>query len=297
MWERFITWFDKQSWGRLSLYASLFFLSLSLIGKVFFAEPAILYFLVMGIILCAPFLFSSRLIWKYTRGRERILSGILILSWLWWIPFFVLWFLGRIFPKYDWHCQLTAWGETSQTIGAYIPNFDIAQAFLVPVVLTLAVLLFSKFLFSDSRAREPLVIVLVFLVLAYIFLSGIRDVRSTGRDSRRIADLRNAQNALEVYYVRTGAYPNAGSYGEMESLIEDQLGTSPHHDPLCPRGDCVSERPQKPWVDYQFSIDPTLENYALGARLEQCDHYALESDIDGTVYGINCDDPVYCITF
>jgi len=54
---------------------------------------------------------------------------------------------------------------------------------------------------------EMLVVVAVIGLLASLILVGLSDFRTRGRDTRRIADIKEVQNGLEVYYMKNGTYP------------------------------------------------------------------------------------------
>lgn len=54
---------------------------------------------------------------------------------------------------------------------------------------------------------EVLVVVTIIGILASITLLGLGPARRSAQDARRIADLRNVQSALEVYFNQVGNYP------------------------------------------------------------------------------------------
>lgn len=56
---------------------------------------------------------------------------------------------------------------------------------------------------------ELLVVVAVIGILASVILVGVASFRGRGRDSRRIGDLRQLQNALELCFSKVGSYPAA----------------------------------------------------------------------------------------
>lgn len=67
---------------------------------------------------------------------------------------------------------------------------------------------------------ELLVVVAIIGVLSSVVLASLSDARSSARDARRMADLRNMQTALELYYNDHDKYPgetwcdsSIGSYG------------------------------------------------------------------------------------
>lgn len=139
---------------------------------------------------------------------------------------------------------------------------------------------------------ELLVVVAVITILATALLVGFGGARARGRDARRVSDMRNVQNILELYYAKNGYYPNVTTgdcptrwtaltnavtgAGVATKLPTDPL---PGHEQYC----------------YASSAASVSQNYTLRAKLENDDHAALNDDIDGTSNGIGCDDPYYCV--
>jgi len=134
---------------------------------------------------------------------------------------------------------------------------------------------------------EMLIVITIIAILASLILVGMGGARAKTRDSRRIADLHNVMNALELYYARYSYYPDASDWGTLTNA-------------LTTGGVGVSRIPQDPLntspsaKSYYYGVSTDGQDYALGADLETEDS-ALNSDIDGIVYGISCDDPTYCI--
>jgi prepilin-type N-terminal cleavage/methylation domain-containing protein len=54
---------------------------------------------------------------------------------------------------------------------------------------------------------ELLIVIAIIGILASVVLVGIGPAQRSGRDARRIADLRQIQNALELYKSANGQYP------------------------------------------------------------------------------------------
>jgi len=144
---------------------------------------------------------------------------------------------------------------------------------------------------------EMLIVITIIALLASLILVGMGGARQKARDARRIADLHNVQNALELYFSKNGMYPT--SIANWDALITALTGA----------GVGISQVPKDPLNNttyyYRYGADSTGTDYVLGAQLEQCD-IALKSDTDGTVYSIDCSDnnatcantdtsKVYCI--
>jgi len=138
---------------------------------------------------------------------------------------------------------------------------------------------------------ELLIVVAILGLLASIVLVGMGGARARARDARRISDLRETQNALELYYSATGYYPN---------VLANLTGGNPDIG--------IKKLPKDPSSnsDYAYVVNGNNNSthYVLGANLEQ-KNPALVDDIDNVdlvnygVAGIFCDDSgvdlYYCV--
>lgn len=137
---------------------------------------------------------------------------------------------------------------------------------------------------------ELLVVVAIIGLLASIVLVGLGAFRGRARDARRIADLRQTQNSLELFYTRNVAYPTVSGTNSWQSLSTALTGagigvTSVSNDPLSPT------------QTYEYGVSADRQSYVLSAQFEDAGNPALNDDPDGVVYGVNCDDPKYCVQF
>src|SRR3989344_4357286 len=66
---------------------------------------------------------------------------------------------------------------------------------------------------------EILIVVAIIALLATIVLVGVGSFRSRGRDARRISDLNNVRNVLELHFSKTGTYPNVATWALLEAGI------------------------------------------------------------------------------
>lgn len=138
---------------------------------------------------------------------------------------------------------------------------------------------------------ELLVVITVIGLLSAMVLVGLSGVRAQGRDTRRVADLRNTQNALEIYFNANNSYPTQSDWTALETeLVSADIGVK-----RLPRDPLLSPR-----YEYEYAVDGSdLLHYVLKATLESADNSALREDADGTLYGLDCgspsDDRFYCI--
>jgi len=135
---------------------------------------------------------------------------------------------------------------------------------------------------------ELLVVITVIGLLSSMVLVGLSGVRSQGRDTRRIADLRNAQNALEIYFNKQNTYPPANTWDNLEqAMIQATIGVS-----KLPR-DPLSRAPYQ----YAYFVSADGLHYVLSVTLENRDSQALRDDVDTPAFvgGTACGDPIYCL--
>lgn len=123
---------------------------------------------------------------------------------------------------------------------------------------------------------EILIVVAIIGLLASIVLVGLGAFRTRGRDARRIADLRETQNALELYYTKNQRY-SALTGGDTwasltNSLVNAGIGVS-----------SVSNDPLYPAKTYRYGVSSDGQNYVLAATLEDSGNPALKDDPDGSL--------------
>ena len=138
---------------------------------------------------------------------------------------------------------------------------------------------------------EILIVVFIIGLLASIVLVGLGSFRSRGRDARRVADLRETQNGLELYYGKFGSYPQGDWSSLRQELKDADIGIVN-----------ISDDPSGGATHYTYGSNG--QNYVLGAKLEDSNNQVLKDDIDGSgadTFGVECGTPTndefYCIKF
>lgn len=77
---------------------------------------------------------------------------------------------------------------------------------------------------SGFTIIEILVVIAIIGLLSSVVLVGLTGFRKRGRDARRIADLRQTQSALELYYAKFSHYPAAARWsGDDSDTLEAAL--------------------------------------------------------------------------
>lgn len=144
---------------------------------------------------------------------------------------------------------------------------------------------------------EILIVVFIIGLLSSIVLVGLGSFRARGRDARRIADLHSMQNALELYFSKEGIYPDMMTNSASEwSVLASTLKNA---------GIGIANVPNDPASAagkfYRYGVSSEGLSYVLGATMEDFSNPVLREDVDGSVYGINCDETAteanYCIQF
>ncbi|MDD3491814.1 MAG: type II secretion system protein [Candidatus Pacebacteria bacterium] len=141
---------------------------------------------------------------------------------------------------------------------------------------------------------EMLIVITIIAVLASLILVGMGGAQARSRDSRRIADLHNMMNALELYNSKHGLYPDY-KQGKIASADDWDNFTKD----LKPETG-VSSFPRDPLSTtkyfYRYVASDELTDYILAAVLEQ-ENPALRETEEETVLGISCgiSHMTYCI--
>jgi len=135
---------------------------------------------------------------------------------------------------------------------------------------------------------EMLIVIAVIAILAGIVLTGVSGFQASARDTRRVGDLRNAQNFLELYFNRCGYYPGTITGGSCNQSSPDFAGL----EAMMEAENFTSNFPNDPVASktYYYGVTgPDNLGYVLGAELER-ENNVLNDDVDGTVNGIDCSD-------
>ena len=142
---------------------------------------------------------------------------------------------------------------------------------------------------------EILVVVAIIAVLLGSVLVGLGPAQRQGRDTRRISDLRQTQNALELYYSKCGFYPGTANCAATTiPTTWADLSTV-----LTGSGLGVTQIPNDPNTAQNYVYGGDGSSYVLAADLEQSTSPALQSSPKGTsVLGVDCSKTNrYCIQF
>jgi prepilin-type N-terminal cleavage/methylation domain-containing protein len=147
---------------------------------------------------------------------------------------------------------------------------------------------------------EILIVVAIIAILASVVLVGLGPTQRQGRDARRISDLHQVQNGLELYYNHCGWYPGstncdpaAADYTAMTASLKGTASIG------------VSQVPDDPTAaqHYQYSATPatTPNTYVLAAQLEDSSNAAMQSSLTALPSGVTISGTcgvagLYCIS-
>lgn len=139
---------------------------------------------------------------------------------------------------------------------------------------------------------EMLIVIAVISILAGVVLTGITGFQASARDTRRIADLKNAQNFLELYFNKCGTYPGSSSCGGADPTSWSAL------DEVMADAGITQQFPTPAVAAYPYYYEPGADNlsYTIGAQLER-DNRVLDESAEGSVGGESCGrtSQIYCI--
>lgn len=155
---------------------------------------------------------------------------------------------------------------------------------------------------SGFTLIEMLIVIAIISILSSVILVGLGPARTASRDTRRIADLREVQNALEIFYNRCTHYPAsptpappppqscpAGPKGPVTIAWSDLQSV------LTGSNLGVDNVPNDPTAGSDYFYGTNGSGYILGAALEDPNNNALQSSPKGIIYGVDCGSPVYCV--
>ncbi len=149
---------------------------------------------------------------------------------------------------------------------------------------------------------EMLIVVTIIALLSSLVLVGLRPARTAARDARRVVDLNEVRNGLELYFNKCGYYPGqvqpdlrCSSFVPISTLSWSELT-----DALVGSNLGIDNIPNDLTVgnDYFYATDSTGKHYMLGATLEDPNSPSLQNSIhdDKVTFSIpfSCEPPVYC---
>jgi general secretion pathway protein G len=135
---------------------------------------------------------------------------------------------------------------------------------------------------------EILIVISIIGVLSALTLVGMSGFRASGRDAKRVSDIRQVQNGLELYYAKNGVYPDSVANNALPDLSSAGVKNLPT-DPLNTGS----------YVYKYFKCgagDASGYSYVLSTKLESSTSQIQDY---GTICNADClkTDNMFCIPF
>ncbi len=158
---------------------------------------------------------------------------------------------------------------------------------------------------------ELLIVIAIIGLLSTLALVSLTSAQQRARDTKRVADVKAMQTAMELYWNENAAYPAViatTTWSTLESDLTDFLSALP-----------VDPEHTAQVYFYGVASNATaaeyLQEYVVGATIENTGHQGLSQDVDGnagtvpadynsvtstntvaTGSAVSCADPIYCLT-
>jgi len=142
-------------------------------------------------------------------------------------------------------------------------------------------------LFSKKRGFtliELLVVIAIIGILSSIIMVSLSSAKARSRDAKRVADIKNIQLALDLYFNDNGVYP-ASIYGA-SGLAPNYLPVvpkDPNYTSACTTGAQISCYTYVALSPSGAACGANAFRYHLGTALEQTSNNALTQDVDSVV--------------
>lgn len=130
---------------------------------------------------------------------------------------------------------------------------------------------------SKKKKLLTAFLVLFLLFLGWVFVATWNSSHPLGRDARRVSDLHQIRDRLEDYYKINGKYP---------VKLNDILGVS-----------SVTSIPKDPLTGKPYDYAPSSDQKSYVLRAMLADIRNSIKGATGTINGLDCTPPAYCIEF
>ena len=153
---------------------------------------------------------------------------------------------------------------------------------------------------------EILIVVAIIAILASVVLVGLGPTQQAGRDARRLSDLRQVQNGLELYFNKCGYYPGAAVAGSCSAVAWQQTSDwATLSGALTGSTVGINTVPVDPSAGHSYYYGTTNGGsaYILGATLENANNSVFNNYNAPATAGytigngfVSCAAPTYCIS-
>lgn len=135
---------------------------------------------------------------------------------------------------------------------------------------------------------ELLIVIAIIAVLATLALVSLTAAQQRSRDTKRVADMKSMQTAMELFYSENASYPGlnssntndtdniANSWSDLSDIMRSYISALP----VPPTNDASTGDV------YMYAVENTaLDSYILRGSLEDNEHIALDQDPNDTDFG------------
>ncbi|OQB44303.1 MAG: Type II secretion system protein G precursor [Parcubacteria group bacterium ADurb.Bin159] len=138
---------------------------------------------------------------------------------------------------------------------------------------------------------ELLVVVAIIAMLAAISVVALNNARARARDSKRLADIKQIQTALELYFLDKNEYPTANTSTNIEGKCLD--GGTPGFSTTCTGTVYMAKIPvaPEPHDSAACTADNNNYSYSRPTKKKYCLNYCLGADSGGIGAGYNTATP------
>lgn len=115
---------------------------------------------------------------------------------------------------------------------------------------------------------ELLIVIAIIGLLATLAIVSLTTAQQKARDTKRLADVKQIQNAVELYFSEIGNYPASATWAALGTDVGPYISTMP----IDPNNDGDEY--------YAYMVNESGNEYYVGALLEDTAHDALNGDDD-----------------
>ena len=139
--------------------------------------------------------------------------------------------------------------------------------------------MFTKKSAKGFTLIELLVVIAIIGILSSVVLASLNTARLKSRDTRRVADIKQIQLALALYFDSNAAYPNLIYGATLAPTYIPAVPKDPSSTVTCTVAGTEASCYKYAGLDTN-SVAATCESYHIGATLEETTNQALAGDID-----------------
>ncbi|MFA5644400.1 MAG: prepilin-type N-terminal cleavage/methylation domain-containing protein [Patescibacteria group bacterium] len=157
---------------------------------------------------------------------------------------------------------------------------------------------------KNNKTKEPaftlvelLVVIAIIGILATLAIVSLQNARARARDAKRIADIKQIQTALELYFNDNGAYPASTSVtSSIRSISRVYMERYPQA-PNPPDGDCTEENNEYVYTEAGEDNGSYVLTFCLGGSVASLLAGTKEASPIGISESLQCGEAGYNVSF